>query len=222
MMAKNIRMKISSMARIERPPGLSRVPSAVPDVPSARPAALQPYSPTAPQLGLAMLTPAARRGDADPRSRLGDKRVGARVQPGCGPARRSRRLRLSSVSPRCSRGSGEPHVRLERASPHTGSCSQQSPAAKRDPLQRPLPLGSRSVSVRPKAIRERQRRPRSRVCFFSLWVRMTSSTAQPGIFGAANPKKQQEPLPELRSTTQNSRKGFPKEEFLKNKGFLSF
>lgn len=148
--------------------------------------------------------------------------MGARVQPGCGPARRSRRLRLSSVSPRCTRGSGEPHVRLERASPHTGSCSQQSPAAKRDPLQRPLPLGSRSVSVRPKAIRERQRRPRSRVCFFSLWVRMTSSTAQPGIFGAANPKKQQEPLLELRSTTQNSRKGFPKEEFLKDKGFLSF
>lgn len=58
--------------------------------------------------------------------------------------------------------------------------------------------------------------------FFFLWVRMTSSTAQPGIFGAANPKKQQEPLLELRSTTQNSRKGFPKEEFLKNKGFLSF
>lgn len=142
-------------------------PTSPPRVPQPyNPTALQPYSPTAPQLGLAMLTPAARRGDADPRSRLGDKRVGARVQPGCGPARRSRRLRLSSVSPRCTRGSGEPHVRLERASPHTGSCSQQSPAAKRDPLQRPLPLGSRSVSVRPKAIRERQRRPRSRVCFF--------------------------------------------------------
>lgn len=64
MMAKNIRMKISSMARIERPPGLSRVPSAVPDVPSERPAALQPYNPTA----LQPYSPAARVGDADPRS----------------------------------------------------------------------------------------------------------------------------------------------------------
>lgn len=147
MMAKNIRMKISSMARIERPPGLSRVPSAVPDVPSERPAALQPYnptalqpySPTAPQLGLAMLTPAARRGDADPRSRLGDKRVGARVQPGCGPARRSRRLRVELRQPEmlpwlrgtpCPPGKGfTPHGELLPAEPRSQAGSFAAPFA---------------------------------------------------------------------------------------------
>lgn len=102
---------------------------------SRSPAALQPRNPTAPQLGEAMPTPAARRGDADPRSRLGDKRVGARVQPGCGPARRSRRLRLRSIGPRCPRGSGDPTSACKGGSPHGGSGSQQSDAAARRPAE---------------------------------------------------------------------------------------
>lgn len=195
---------------------------------SRSPAALQSRNPTAPQLGEAMPTPAARRGDADPRSRLGDKRVGARVQPGCGPARRSRRLRLRSIGPRCPRGSGDPTSAWKGVHPTGGAApskampppgAPQSTAPKRDPLQRPLPSGSHPISVRPEAVGERQQRPRSRVYFFSRSVAV-DDIQHSSARGAERGSKPQKAAGATPGAAQNRRKGFPKEDFPRNKDYF--
>lgn len=231
MMAKNIRMKISSMARSERRPGLSRVPRAVPDVPSARPAAPQPYSPATPrprssgrrcrppQLGEAMPIPAAGweiKGWAHACSPAAAPQ-GAPGGSGCAPWARytpgapgTPRPPVKGVHPT---GGAAP----SKAMPPPGA--PQSTAPKRDPLQRPLPSGSHPISVRPEAVGERQQRPRSRVYFFSRSVAV-DDIQHSSARGAERGSKPQKAAGATPGAAQNRRKGFPKEDFPRNKDYF--